>query len=318
MRVFVTGASGFLGSHVADLLVAAGHDVRALVRATSATEHLERLGVELAVGAVDDPASLLTAVEGVDAVIHAAGLVKARSEADFDRVNFEGTANLLEAVVERAPALRRFVLVSSIAAGGPQGGDGPVSRYGRSKRRGEDRALELADRIPVSVIRPPVVYGPRDRETLSVFQAVSRGITPFVGHGRDDFSAIYVEDCAAAILAILQNDQGSGHIYHVDDGATHTPRELGAAIAEALGRRHVVPLRIPRAVAYVAATCGSAVARALGKVPMLTPDKVHELTIPGWVCGHAELTAATGWTPTVDLATGVRRAADWYRTQGWL
>ncbi|MCK6590321.1 MAG: SDR family NAD(P)-dependent oxidoreductase [Polyangiaceae bacterium] len=172
MKVFVTGASGFLGSHVAEQLSAEGHSVVALVRRSSNTKFLSTLkNVELAYGAVEDAASVRAAVKGADAVVHSAGLVKARNEQEFHRVNVEGTRNVLEAAAEECSGPRRFVFVSSLAAVGPsidgkpvgtEAEGKPVTAYGRSKLAAERLVLEAKEKLPVVVLRPPMIYGPRD------------------------------------------------------------------------------------------------------------------------------------------------------------
>src|SRR5438105_10238363 len=171
MRVLLTGGSGFLGSFVAEQLAAEGHVVRALVRPRSERKVLDKLPrVELAPGAIEDRASLGAAVDGVDAVVHVAGIVKARRPAEFFEVNTQGTRNLLEAAMRRP--VPRFVYVSSLAAVGPSA-DGtpvpddveprPVTHYGRSKLEAERAVLAAKDRLHVTVVRPPLIYGPRDR-----------------------------------------------------------------------------------------------------------------------------------------------------------
>src|ERR1700722_12501724 len=187
MKVLVTGASGFLGSHVADQLTRGGHDVRALVRKSSKRDFLERLDrIEFAYGSVEDAAKVADAVKGVDAIIHSAGLVKARSPEEFHRTNVDGTRNLIEAAKVHAPKLRRFVLVSSLAAAGPsldgvpldRDGAGPVTHYGRSKLEAERVVLAAKDSLPVTILRPGAIYGPRDQEILVFFKSVKSGVLP--------------------------------------------------------------------------------------------------------------------------------------------
>jgi len=237
MRVLLTGGSGFLGSFVAERLATEGHVVRALVRPRSERKVLDRLPrVELAPGAIEDRASLGAAVDGVDAVVHVAGIVKARRPAEFFEVNTQGTRNLLEAAMRRP--VPRFVYVSSLAAVGPSA-DGtpvpddveprPVTHYGRSKLEAERAVLAAKDRLHVTVVRPPLIYGPRDRETLAFFTSVRNGVLPMTGDGTNTLSVVYVEDCAAAVVRVL-HAQGvpSGRSYFVDDGSVSRLRSDAA------------------------------------------------------------------------------------------
>ena len=194
MKVLVTGASGFLGSHIAEALVKDGHDIRVLVRETSDRRFLAGFPHEEAIGDVTHPASLPPALAGVAAVVHAAGLVKARSPEEFDAVNAKGTANLLAALDEAAPGLRRFVYVSSLAAHGPSE-DGrprppdapplPITAYGRSKLKGEELVRAWRGSTRAVIIRPPVIYGPRDSQLLPFFRLARWRIAPLLAGGRN-------------------------------------------------------------------------------------------------------------------------------------
>ena len=327
MRVLLTGGSGFLGSFTAEQLAVDGHVVRALVRPRSDKQVLEKLPrVEFAAGAIEDAASLLPACEGVDAVVHVAGIVKARRPEDFFQVNAEGTKNLLEAAIRKG--VGRFVYVSSLAAVGPSadgtpvGDDAeprPVTNYGRSKLEAERAVLAAKDKLHVTVLRPPLIYGPRDRETLAFFTSVRNGVLPMTGDGTNTLSVVYVEDCAAAVVRVL-HAQGvpSGRSYFVDDGSVYVWRDALEEIETALGRRALVRFGMPLGVVKVAAAATQLWGKMTNTAQMLTLDKVNELTQPHWVCSGAGARRELGWEPRVQWAQGVQEAVKWYRAEGWL
>jgi 2-alkyl-3-oxoalkanoate reductase len=327
MRVLLTGGSGFLGSFTAEQLAAGGHVVRALVRPRSDKRVLEKLpAVELAPGAIEDRASLTAAVAGVEAIVHVAGIVKARRPEDFFQVNAQGTRNLLDAAL--ANGVGRFVYVSSLSAVGPSL-DGspvrddaeprPVTQYGRSKLEAERAVLAAKDKLHVTVLRPPLIYGPRDRETLAFFTSIRNGVLPMTGDGRNTLSVIYVEDCAAAIVRALEaKNAPSGRAYFVEDGAVYVWRDALAEIETALGRRALVRFGMPVGVVKVAAAATQLWGKVTNTAQMLTLDKVNELTQPHWVCSGAGARRDLGWEPRVQWAQGVQEAVKWYRAEGWL
>jgi len=327
MKVLLTGGSGFLGSFVAEQLSAEGHVIRALVRPHSARKILDKMArVEFAPGAIEDRASLGAAVDGVDAVVHVAGIVKARRPADFFEVNTQGTKNLLEAAMRHG--VGRFVYVSSLAAVGPSM-DGtpvpdeaepkPVTQYGRSKLEAERAVLAAKDRLHVTVVRPPLIYGPRDRETLAFFTSVRNGVLPMTGDGSNTLSVVYVADCASAVVRALgARGVPSGRTYFVDDGTVYVWRDALAEIESALGRRALVRFGMPMGVVKVAAAATQLWGKMTNTAQMLTLDKVHELTQPHWVCSGAGARRDLGWEPRVRWAQGVQEAVKWYRAEGWL
>jgi nucleoside-diphosphate-sugar epimerase len=326
MKVLVTGASGFLGSHIAEQLKKEGHEVRALVRKSSKTDFLQRLGVELAYGSVEEADKVAEAVKGVDAIIHSAGLVKARSRAEFRRTNVDGTRNLVEAAKAHAPGLRRFVFVSSLTVAGPShdgkplegDGTGPLTDYGRSKLDAERVVLAAKDQLPVTVLRPAVIYGPRDQETLVFFKSVKTGVLPTVGKGDTTMSMIFGADCATACIKAIAADVPSGSTYFVDDGEPHAFRALIEGIETALGKRAFLRLNLPMPVIWLAAVSSELYGKVSNKAVMLNRDKINEIRQPHWVCSSERTRRELKWEPQVGLREGMAIAARWYQDNGWL
>jgi len=327
MKVLVTGGSGFLGSHVAEQLSTAGHDVVALVRKSSNRKFLSTLrNVELAEGSVEDRASIDRAMKGVDAVVHSAGLVKARTEAAFFECNTQGTVNLLDAAIEHAPNLKRFVHVSSLEACGPSldglpvplDQEHPVTAYGRSKLAAEKEVVARRDRLPVVVLRPAAIYGPRDVEILEAFRAASRRQYPVIGDGTMLGCYTYGPDCARACLQAILADIPSGSVYFVDDGEPlPMARAMGELLHEALGTAPLLRFGVPFPVLRLASLGVEAYGRVRGKAVMLTREKVKMLS-HHWVCESAKTRQDLEWAPEVTFDEGVRRTARWYQENGWL
>ncbi len=327
MRVLVTGGSGFLGSHVAEQLSTGGHHVVALVRKSSNRKFLQTLkNVELAEGSVEDRASVDRAMKGVDAVVHSAGLVKARTEADFFACNTQGTVNLLEAALEHAPKLRRFVHISSLEACGPSldgrpvplDQEHPLTAYGRSKLAAEKEVLSRASKLPVVVLRPAAIYGPRDVEILEAFRAARKRQYPVIGDGTMLGCYTYGPDCARACIRAIEVDVPSGSIYFVDDGEPlPMARAMGELLHEALGTAPLVRFGVPFPLLRVASLGVETYGKLRGKAVMLTREKVNMLR-HHWVCESQKTREDLKWSPEVTFVEGARRTAEWYRENGWL
>lgn len=329
MTILVTGATGFLGSHVAEQLSQAGRPVRALVRKSSNTEFLSTLpNVELAYGAVDDYDSCVAAMQGVTGVIHAAGLVKAKNNDEFRRVNTDGTENMVRAATH-AGSVKRFVLVSSQAAGGPSDSAGrpvrvgeeraPVTAYGRSKLAAEKIVLAAKAVMPCTIIRPPAIYGPRDKEVLIFFKSVQTGVLPLTNPKDAKYSMIYGPDCAAACIKALDTDAESGLTLYVDDGQPVSFGDMVELVERALGKKAWLRVPLPQGLVRGAAALTEVYGKVTNQAVMLTRDKCNELHEKGgWVCDGSEAVEKLSWQPQVQFAEGVRITADWYKSAGWL
>ena len=323
MQVLVTGASGFIGTHTVRRFTEAGHRVRALVRPTSDLSGLAGLAIEQADGDLSGR-GLGEACAGVEAVVHLGGLTTARSTAELQRVNGEGTRLLAEAAV--AAGVRRFLYVSSLAAHGPSPTGAPrdpaapcrpVSAYGESKAEGEEGALAFTDRMAVQILRPPVVYGPRDRGLYPFFRMARWRLIPVMGSGHNRLSLIYVEDLTAALAALLQAGPGASYLHIADGEGPYTWRQMIAALGAALDHS-VMAVPVPEAGLTAASLLAEGVASVSGRLPLLNRSKVSEMKQRAWVADSAALSAACGWQPHIALAEGMQRTVAWYRQAGWL
>ncbi len=324
MRALVTGATGFVGSHVVDRLLERGHEVVALIRSPAKAQGLQERGVQLVRGDLGDIPALTTAADGVDVVYHVAALTGAVDEAEFLQANREGTANVVRAA-RAGGGDPRLVLISSMAAGGPAergrprqgaGEDRPVTMYGRSKLASEVVVREQP--LPWTILRPPTIYGPRDRDNfIAIFKAARSGFSPVFGDGSQQLSMVHVDDLAEAILLAGESPAVLGGTYYTNHPEVLTSAELVEHVGRALGRSvRLVPL--PEWLTRSALTVTGAWAAAFRQRTILRADKANEFYQAAWTGDPAPFIAATGWTPRFDARTGLAHTAEWYRTAGWL
>ena len=321
----VTGGTGFVGSHVVDELLRRGARVRCIVRRSSPRRWLEGKGVEFVVAPLDDAAGLAAAVAGATWIVHAAGLTSARHPREFYEANVQGTERMLRAALTVGPGLRRFLAVSSQAAGGPSR-DGspvteaqatrPVSPYGDSKLRGEELVLQMRDRLPVCCIRPPGVYGPRDEAFLKVFKTVKWRMRPVLRAG-GRFSLVHAEDLARAVGLALEHDRAVGEVFYVSEPDVTDYDAFGRAVVRAMGNP-AMRFEPPGWLLWGGALVGEAMAAVTGRPAFLSREKLREITAGDWICSSAKARERLGWAPTIALDAGIAQTAAWYRAEGWL
>jgi nucleoside-diphosphate-sugar epimerase len=322
VKAFVTGGTGFVGTHLVSALRARGDAVTCLVRSPDRVRALGWTDVRLVPGDLDSPAALQQGCDGADVVYHVAGRISARNLREFLSVNRDGTARVLDAARGAPPG--RFVHVSTLAVGGPtvpghpidEGRPPqPVTNYGRSKLEAE--ALVRASGIPWTIVRPPVVYGERDRETLRIFRLARAGWGPVMGDGTQELSVIYAGDLAQALIAAGTATATAGGVYYAAHPDVTTSTGLVQAVGAAVGRTPRI-VRLPAALARVALWTVGSLASLAGRATVLSADKADEFLAPAWTCRPDALTRDSGWRAATDLAAGLSRTAAWYRAEGWL
>lgn len=326
LKALVTGANGFVGSHLAEGLLERGYHVRCLVRSTSNLQWLSGFEVQYVYGDIAERTSLKDAVKGVDVVFHCAGLTKARKKEEYFKANAEGTRNIFEACLEANPRLQRFIYVSSQAAVGPGGDEKPldetapcrpVTHYGESKLEGERIASQFASQLPITIVRPPAVYGPRDSDMLGFFKVARHGFRISIGRGQNFVSLVYVKDLVDGIILAAQVPKSAGQTYFIADDKVYSWKEAFSIIAKVLNKR-TMPVRIPKGLVSFLAFASESFRKLLGKTAVLNTEKAKEITQRYWGLNVSKAKADLGFSPRYDLEKGAEETVRWYKEKGWL
>jgi nucleoside-diphosphate-sugar epimerase len=325
MKIAITGATGFVGSHLAETLVSRGHEVTCLARSPKKLTWISGLPVRVVYGDVCDPDSLAELVSGQDTIVHCAGLTKAAALEDYVRVNVDGTVNLLSAIRTHAPRLGRFLYISTLEAMGPSCADKPhgedaeqhpLSMYGRSKCMAELALRRFSNTLSMTVIRPPAVFGPRDRDIFAYFRLAARGFTPVIGY-RNTLSIVYIKNLTTGIALAIERPYGSMRSYFFTDGAPVSWTDMSEMIARALNKR-TVKIRVPafavRAVGSVSGLYSALTHKAL----LISRDKIEAMKQEFWTASDQRARSELGYRPAYTTDQGIKETADWYKAEGWL
>lgn len=323
---FVTGASGFIGSNMIRLLNKNGYKPYALLRKTSRLDPLEGADYFPVYGDVTSDDVIVLLPETVNTIVHCAGSVKAVNKDNYIVDNAEGTLNILEGAKSRLPGLRRIVVLSSQAAAGPSEPNrfkkeddlrNPVSQYGVSKAKMEEAALERYPDLPLVIIRPPTVYGPGDRESLSFFKMVKSGVVPCVNHNRMAMSFLFIDDLLEGIFRLATLPEAPDKLYYVTSQDEVVLSDFFKVIAHQMNKKYL-SLNIPMPAVSAAAGISLFIARLTGKPSLLNPDKVKEMIQLRWVASGERFRKLFPDMARTPLDVGVERCLDWYTRKGWL
>ncbi len=324
--VLLTGATGFLGSHVAEALLVEGWAVRCTVRKTSNLRWIESLPVDRVTADVRSPGQLAAALDGVDIVVHSAGLTRAKSDADYFAVNAEGTQALALGAVDAG--VRRFVLVSSLAARGPDrrasdrgpAGDRPTSAYGESKLAGERRLFQVLSEqtgaMQGVILRPGGIYGPRDEDSLNLFKVAKTGMLP-VPTSKGRLQPVYVKDVADAVIRAVARPEVDLKPIPIVGPEIVSWADMGEALGNAVGKP-VRLVKIPNAIWQVGGTVAEAAARLVGMPPQFDRRTADDLSRLDWTADPREAESSLGWRATTHLREAMEETGRWYREHGWL
>ena len=325
-RVLITGASGFVGYHLVQEALKNNLEVFAAVRKSSNISHLKRLDIQYTDLAYNDPVALTKAMQDkqYQYIIHAAGVTRARTVAEYNAINAGYTYNIAKAAVDSGIQVKKFVLVSSLAAVGPLNDltgiidddtlPHPVTAYGESKLLAEQKLKSIPD-LNYTILRPTAVYGPRDTGIFIFFKQLSRGIEAYIGKSEQKLSFIYVNDLAQACISALQS--GDYKTYNLSDGNGYNKYDLGNEARASLSKK-TFKFHISVNFMKIVATLAENVSYLKGEAPILNKEKLNELAAVNWVCDTESAKKDLNFAPQFDLQRGVAETISWYKLNKWL
>jgi nucleoside-diphosphate-sugar epimerase len=280
----------------------------------------------LVYGDLFDEGALHEAVQGVDYIYHSAGLTKAKTKQEYYRANSEGTKNLLDAAARWNTHLTRFVHISSQAAAGPsptldpineEHPPAPITTYGRSKHAAEMACLRIADRLPVTIVRPPVVYGPRDKDVFEFFNTFRKGLQPMVGFSEKYVSMIHVRDLVRGFVMAGRCEQAIGQTYFISGPRVFGWKEIGETTRRVMGRR-AIRVRIPEFGVYVVSAFAELFSLFSSKAALINFEKARDMVQDCWTCDASKARRELGFEAEIGLEEGIRDTVEWYKKEGWL
>lgn len=324
MKAFVTGGTGFIGSHLVDTLIAneTWDDVRCLVR--NREKWLENKEYTKIPGDLHAISAIRKGMENVDTVFHLAGVVMAKSQREFDYANVDATENIIRSA-EKA-GVKKLVILSSLAAAGPSNGTpksegdpmNPVSMYGESKKRMESLIHEIAPKdMSITILRPPAVYGPREDQIFTLFKMMKNGIAPIVGDGYEpELSMVYVQDVIQGIIKAEKQNQTGINTYFISGEKITNWNEIKDIVATVLGKKSLAIKLKPQWVKKIAGAIETT-ASFFGSYPVVNREKANEMILE-WTCSIEKAKKELDYHPEYSLEEGISRTLRWYKKHGWL
>ncbi|UCH65679.1 MAG: NAD(P)-dependent oxidoreductase [Ignavibacterium sp.] len=322
----VTGANGFVGSHLVDVLIDKGIVVRCIVRESSNLRWLEGKDVEINKCGLFDKEGLSNALTNANYVFHVAGVVKAKKEEGYFRGNVETTRFLLEAALENKDSIKRFLVLSSQTVTGPSL-DGepvteeteckPITTYGRSKYEQEKLALSYSDRLPVTICRAPAVYGERDTEIFIYFQNFAKGLTTTIGFDKKVLSLIHAIDLVEGFYKAAVSENTFGKVYFISSEKFYSWPEVNAVTSKVLNKK-VFKIPVPHFMVYTIAAIAQLLSMFSSKAATLNLEKAKDIVQHAWICDTSKAMRDFGYKQNISIEEGIKRTVDWYKEMKWI
>lgn len=325
-KVVLTGATGFLGSHLAEYLVNKGYDVHCITRKSSNLKYIKHLALTFHDCGLTDVKALEKAFENVDYIFHLAGTVAALNFKDYLYGNVELTKNVLQAALNANQNLKKIVVTSSLAVGGPctkdtpideTGGFNAVSLYGKAKVEQEKVCMQYMDKLPITIARPSVISGEREAELYEFIKTVKQGLVPLVGFNKKYLGIINVKDLTEAFYQMAITEKTASEAYYLSSEDIIDWKTFGELCAKKLNKKPLF-LHLPHFIIYIAGFFASLVGKLTRKAPTFDLEKAKEGVQEAWICKVDKAQKDFGFKQTVSIKDGVEQAIDWYKKEGWL
>lgn len=328
MKALVTGGTGFIGSQTVDYLLERGYQVVCTVRRSSNLRWLKDKPVELVQASLSDKESLVRAMDGVDYVFHIAGQTAAKNDEEFLRANRDGTESLLKAIEIAKPNLKRFLYCSSLTVSGPAKcleepitedmPLNPITAYGRSKKAAEELVYRYFDTLPITIVRPHAVYGPRDEDILDIFKAVNKGLGTLIGFDKKYVSLVHSYDLCRGIIDAAEAPNTLKQAYNLSSERPYTWEEVLPAMSKALGAKRYFALKIPHSVVLSAAYLTEFAGKFMKNPPVFNYEKGKDFIQKYWISSVQKAKKDFGYEQKISLEEGMKITAEWYKKMGWL
>ncbi len=323
---FVTGGTGFIGSHVVNRLLSKGYSVRCLVRNSKKLGYLKDLPIEIFEGDLFSNGALERGIEGAQYVYHVAGVVAAKTKEEFYRGNRDATRNIIEITSRVNPSVKKFVHISSQTATGPGSGKTPVTEttpyhpittYGKSKMESELQVLKFKEKIPVTILRLPAVYGPRDPATFDYFKSAYMGLELMIGFKDTYVSLAHCHDIVSGILLAGESEKSNGEIYFLGSEQFYTWSEIGFVTRKVMNRK-TLRIRVPKPLVFVVGGISEIASKFKEKPSVLNFEKSYDLIQDNWCCDISKAKKDLDYKQEVTLSDGIKETVQWYLDNKWM
>jgi nucleoside-diphosphate-sugar epimerase len=322
----VTGATGFIGSHLVDLLLSKGYSVRCITRKTSSLKWLEGKNVEILNCGLTNVEKLREALNGVNYVFHIAGVVKSKKPEGYFKGNVDTTKTILEAASDIGSKIKNIMVVSSLTAVGPSK-DGkpvdetspcnPITTYGRSKLAQERVCHEFMNKLPITICRVPAVYGERDTETFVFFKTMNNRLMTLIGFDKKLVSLIHVSDLVNGFVMAAESEKSKANTYFISSETFYTWSEIGKATEKALGKK-AFKVNVPHSVVYSLAAAAQFLSYFSSKPATLNLEKARDIVQSNWICSTEKAAKDLGYKQNISIEGGVERTVNWYKKMKWM